>query len=103
MHVLDLADAHLRALNALDAAPPCALAFNLGNGAGFSVLEVIQAARRVSGRSIAFEIAQRRAGDPPTLVAAGDRARAQLGWTPRYERLDAIVASAYRWHSSPRY
>ncbi|SDW35117.1 UDP-glucose 4-epimerase GalE [Lysobacter enzymogenes] len=104
VHVLDLADAHLRALTAMDAAPSaCARTFNLGNGSGFSVLEVIESARRISNRPIAFEFAPRRAGDPAVLVAASQRALDQLGWRPRFERLDDIVASAWRWHCDAAY
>lgn len=103
VHVNDLADAHLRALAALEGATPCAQAFNLGNGAGFSVLKVIEAAQRVTGRAVPFSFAPRRPGDPPSLVAASDRAHAHLGWRPRFDRLDDIVASAWRWHLDPRY
>lgn len=102
VHVMDLADAHLRALDLMDAGPG-AHAFNLGNGSGFSVLEVIHAARRITGRDIAFEHAPRREGDPAVLVAASAKARDVLGWSPRHAELDGIVESAWRWHLDPAF
>lgn len=102
IHVLDLADAHIRAVRWLDTAPG-AHRFNLGNGRGFSVLQVIRAAEAVAGRRIPYQLASRRAGDPPVLVAASEAARAQLGWTPRYTRLDDIIDSAWQWHSAPAF
>ena len=97
VHVDDLAEAHLRALDYL-AANPGAHTFNLGNGQGFSVREVIAAAQAVSGRTIPFSIEPRRAGDPAVLVAASDKARAELGWAPAYDRLEPILETALRWH-----
>lgn len=102
VHVLDLADAHLRALDLMDETPG-AHAFNLGNGQGFSVLQVLQAARAVSGRAIPYEQAGRRAGDPAVLVAASDKARRVLGWQPRHAGLEDIIDSAWRWHQAPAY
>lgn len=102
VHVLDLADAHLRALDWMDREPG-AHRFNLGNGNGFSVLEVIEAARRVTGREIPYEIAPRRAGDPPVLVASSAQAREKLGWTPRYDRIEPIIETAWAWHRAPAY
>jgi UDP-glucose 4-epimerase len=102
VHVLDLADAHLRALDWMDREPG-AHRFNLGNGNGFSVLEVIEAARRVSGRDIPYEIAPRRAGDPAVLVASSRQAREKLGWTPRFDRVEPIIETAWAWHAAPRY
>lgn len=102
VHVLDLADAHLRALEWM-ATTPGAHCFNLGNGNGFSVLDVIEAARRVSGREIPFEAAPRRPGDPPVLVASSQKARAQLGWNPRFDRIESIIESAWAWHQDPAY
>jgi len=94
---VDLAQAHLLALAYLDAHPG-AHAFNLGNGQGFSVREVIAAAERVSGRPVPHSIEPRRAGDPSILVASSDKARAVLGWQPEYTTLDPILATALRWH-----
>lgn len=97
IHVADLADAHLRALDHLRGGGP-SLQLNLGNGAGYSVAEVIESARRVTGHPIPAKQAARRAGDPSTLVASSEAARRELGWTPRISQLDAIVESAWQWH-----
>jgi UDP-glucose 4-epimerase len=102
VHVNDLAQAHLLALDHL-ATNVGAHVFNLGNGTGFSVLEVINAARRVSGRPVACEHAPRRAGDPSTLVACSEAARRELGWRPVYSDIAAIVETAWRWHAAARY
>ena len=96
VHVLDLAEAHVRALEAL--APGEARSYNLGNGAGFSVREVIDVCRVVTGCDIPAEIAARRPGDPPSLVADTRRIHADLGWTPQHADLDEIVRSAWAWH-----
>jgi UDP-glucose 4-epimerase len=100
IHVSDLADAHLLALHALEAAPESAsrLIFNLGNGKGFSVLEVIESARRVTGHPIPAELCPRRPGDPAVLVASSEKAIRELGWKPRYTQLDEIVRTAWLWH-----
>jgi UDP-glucose-4-epimerase GalE len=98
IHVEDLASAHRLAIERL--APGRAEAYNVGSGKGHSVREVIEAARRVTGRRLAAEAGPRRPGDPPVLVADGDRIRQALGWRPRYVDLDRIVASAWRWHES---
>lgn len=102
VHVLDLADAHVRAIEFMHNYPG-AHAFNLGNGSGFSVLQVIEAARRATGLDIPFEFAPPRPGDPARLVAASDKARAQLGWRPGFAGLGDIVASAWEWHRAPAY
>jgi len=99
IHVSDLADAHLLALDWLENNGTAA-AFNLGNGQGFSVREVIDCARRVTGRPIEARDGPRRAGDPPALVGDAGRAREQLGWRPRLDDLDTIVESAWRWHQA---
>jgi len=96
VHVADLADAHLKALAAVDDHDH--MVCNLGNGAGFSVREVIDAARRVTGVDFPVRIEERRPGDPSVLVASSDRARRELGWTPNVTSLDEIVASAWTWH-----
>jgi UDP-glucose 4-epimerase len=101
IHVADLADAHMRAIEATAEGDPRAsqgaLAFNLGNGDGFSNLEVIHAAERVIGRPIDYEVGPRRAGDPPVLVASAERADAVLGWRPQRPSLDEMVGSAWAW------
>jgi UDP-arabinose 4-epimerase len=101
VHVADLADAHLRALERLGRGTP-SRAVNLGTGRGHSVLEVIDTVKRVSGKPVPFAMAGRRAGDPPELVAAPGRARDVLGWTCQYADLDVIVQHAWRWHESRR-
>ena len=96
IHVDDLAEAHIRALERLE--PGRGLCLNLGTGRGFSVREVVEACRRVTGREIPVKVGARRPGDPPELVAEADRAKAILDWEPRYVDLDAIVATAWAWH-----
>ena len=96
IHVSDLADAHLLALNALEAHDR--LILNLGNGHGFSVLQVIESARRVTGHPIPVQIEPRRPGDPAVLVAGSQKAIQELGWNPRYTLLDDIVRTAWLWH-----
>jgi UDP-glucose 4-epimerase len=102
VHVNDLAAAHLQALGFMDVHDG-AHVFNLGNGQGFTVLQVIQAARQVTGVPIACERAPRRAGDPAVLVASSARARELLGWQPAYGKIEAIIETAWRWHRAPRY
>lgn len=102
IHVNDLASAHLCALQFMREQTG-AHAFNLGNGRGFSVLEVIESAQRVTGARIEFERAPRRPGDPAVLVASSTKAREQLGWVPVYTGMDEIIATAWRWHQDPRY
>lgn len=96
IHVADLAAAHLLALEALRDRET--LRYNLGNGNGFSVKEVVETVREVSGREIRAEIAPRRPGDPPTLIADSSRIREELGWQPKYADLRSIVQSAWDWH-----
>ncbi len=98
IHVDDLGAAHLKALDRL--APGQALKLNLGTGHGYSVQQVIDACRRVSGRPIAVKLGPRRPGDPAELVADSSRAQQQLDWRPRYTDIDSIVATAWRWHSA---
>ena len=102
IHVLDLVDAHWRALTHLVRAPG-AHAFNLGSECGFSVLEIIRAAEAIVGSSIPYLTCARRPGDPPVLVADSNRARQILGWEPRYSSLQCILESALAWHRAPRY
>ncbi len=96
IHVVDLAQAHILALEALADHP--VLTYNLGNGQGFSVLEVIETARRVTGHAIPHTVAPRRPGDPATLIASSEALRRDLGWAPRFAGLEAIVGSAWEWH-----
>jgi UDP-glucose 4-epimerase len=100
IHVSDLAEAHLLALAALEgeAAEKSRLVFNLGNGQGFSVREVIESARRVTGHAIPAEVHPRRPGDPAVLVASSEKAIRELNWKPQYDQLDEIVRTAWIWH-----
>lgn len=99
VHVQDLAAAHLLALQRLAAGGPSAT-YNLGNGAGHSVTEVIEAVRRVTGHAIAIRDDSRRAGDPPVLVADATLARSELGWKPQYPDIDSIIAHAWQWEQN---
>ncbi len=98
IHVQDLARAHILALHALDSRGSGV--FNLGNGNGFSVQEVVEVSRRVTGREIQTTLAPRRPGDPATLVASSDKARSELGWDPQHADLEEIVRSAWEWHQT---
>lgn len=98
VHISDLIDAHLLALQALETRDR--LVFNLGNGEGYSVRQVIETARQVTGCSIPASEVERRPGDAPRLVASANRIRNELGWQPRYPELDSIIASAWDWHRS---
>lgn len=97
VHVSDLAQAHALALSYMDRKPGFH-SFNLGNGKGFSVREVIETSEQVTGMPVGFEVAPRRAGDPARLVASSERARKELGWSPRWTDLESIIESAWRWH-----
>jgi UDP-glucose-4-epimerase GalE len=97
VHVSDLADAHIAALRALEAGAPSS-AYNLGNGQGASVREVIDSVQRTMGRPVPHQIGPRRPGDPARLVASSARAQRGLGWTPRLAALDDIVRTAWAWH-----
>jgi UDP-glucose-4-epimerase GalE len=101
IHVTDLAEAHLLALQALES-DKANTAYNLGTGSGYSVRQVIDMAARITGGAIASTVAPRRDGDPPQLVAAADKARQALGWTPRYSDLETILTTAWRWECRPR-
>lgn len=96
IHVEDLAEAHILALATLGKRD--CMILNLGNGCGFSVKEVLEAARRVTGHPIPVKIKPRRPGDPARLVASSVKAKTELGWRPQYPELDSIVASAWEWH-----
>lgn len=97
IHVTDLAMAHIQAVQYLRAGNPSNI-FNLGNGVGFSVKEVIEAARAVTGHPIPAVIEGRRAGDPARLIASSEKAREVLGWNPQHDDLSKIIASAWKWH-----
>ncbi len=97
IHVADLAQAHLRALDALDHR---SVTYNLGNGAGHSVMDVIRTVEQVSGRAVPVRMADRRAGDPAVLVAGSDLLRRETGWAPRFDALPTIVAHALAWREA---
>lgn len=100
IHVADLADAHVRAMRALDdAAPGHTAAYNLSSGRGHSVLEVLAAIERVTGREVPYRVGPRRPGDVPVLVGDAARAAAELGWQTRQSGIDTIVESAWRWRN----
>jgi UDP-glucose 4-epimerase len=95
IHVVDLAQAHILALESLDQG---SRTYNLGNGRGFTVKEVIETCREVTGHPIPAEIGARRPGDPATLIASSDKIRRELGWEPQYPELRTIVEHAWAWH-----
>lgn len=97
IHVIDLAQAHILALRALDQG---SRVYNLGNGQGFTVKEVIEMAREITGHPIPAEVALRRPGDPAVLIASSDTIRNDLGWEPRYPNLHDIIESAWKWHQA---
>lgn len=99
IHVDDLIDAHMLALDYLRAGNP-STAFNLGNGQGFSNREIIDAARRVTGHPIPVSEEGRRPGDPATLIASSRKAMDVLGWKPKYDNIEDIIATAWKWHST---
>lgn len=95
IHIVDLAQAHMLAVDS-----DVSGAFNLGNGSGYSVKQVVEAAREVTGRVIKAEIAPRRQGDPDTLVACSDKAKNVLGWKPQIPEIKKIIESAWKWHQA---
>jgi UDP-glucose-4-epimerase GalE len=97
IHIEDLAQAHLLALEQLLSGSP-GEAYNLGNAKGYSVNQVIDVARRVTGREIPAQIVKRRPGDPAVLVSSSDKAMSEMGWKPRFPELEAIIETAWRWH-----
>jgi len=99
IHVSDLIDAHILALDYLKSGGESG-AFNLGLGRGFSNMEIVRAARAVTGREIPIAVAERRPGDPAVLIASGDKAKKTLGWKPAHTELEDIIASAWRWHEA---
>jgi UDP-glucose 4-epimerase len=98
IHVLDLASAHISAMEAL--ADGRSRIYNLGSGTGYSVLDVIETARKVTGHAIPVEHAERRAGDLGILVADSQRIKQELGWQPQYDNLQRIIETAWKWHAS---
>ena len=97
VHVADLAQAHVLALNALDTGAQTSV-INLGSDKGYSVMEVIREAERITGRPVPYVIGPRRQGDPATLVASSEKARTMLGWAPRLSSLEDIIGTAWKWH-----
>ena len=99
IHVIDLADAHILALHYLRDGGESNI-FNLGNGQGFSVKEMIVAAEKVTGQKIKTEIGARRAGDPAQLIASSDKAKSVLHWNPKFTNVEDVIATAWKWHKS---
>ncbi|NUR56081.1 MAG: UDP-glucose 4-epimerase GalE, partial [Acidobacteria bacterium] len=99
IHVMDLATAHIAALDALRAGGPSA-SYNLGNGRPTSVREVVTAVERVTGRAIPLTVGPRRPGDPAVLYASSDKIKRELGWRPQFEDIEVIVETAYRWREA---
>lgn len=99
IHVTDLADAHILAVHKLRDGSDSNI-YNLGSGNGFTVKEMIEAARKVTGHPIPAKICERRAGDPAKLVAASQKARTELGWEPKLENVEAMISSAWKWHQN---
>ena len=99
IHVMDLVEAHIMALNKLRAGGSSTV-YNLGNGEGFSVNEMIEAARRVTGHPIPAVVAERRAGDPSKLIASSEKAQKELGWKSKHAGVEEIISSAWKWHKS---
>jgi UDP-glucose 4-epimerase len=97
IHIMDIAEAHILALEALNAGDGSDI-FNLGNGRGFSVKQIIQAASQITGRTIPVVEAEPRPGDPPVLIASSEKIGRKLGWFPKYEKLEEIIDTAWRWH-----
>ena len=98
IHVTDLARAHILSYEGMADGKVANETYNLGNGAGYSVNEIIDSCQQISGKQASIEYAPRRAGDPATLIASSDKIKAALGWTPAYD-LEAIITSAWAWHS----
>lgn len=98
IHVVDLVKAHIAALPSLE--KNISGIYNLGNGTGFSVLEMLNAAKKVTGIEIKFEVIERRAGDPASVVASSDKAREILGWQPQYVDVSKIIETAWNWYKS---
>ncbi len=102
IHINDLCEAHLKALDYMEVTPG-AHGFNLGNGSGFSVLEIIKAAEQATGSDISFDVEGRRVGDPPVLVADSRLAQVELSWQPKFTDLDGIIETAWHWHKNQKF
>jgi UDP-glucose 4-epimerase len=98
IHVSDIATAHVLGLKQLENGAESDI-FNIGNGQGYSVLQLIEAVEKVSGKKVQYDLEQRRAGDPPMLVASAGKIRRVLGWEPRYPKIEDIVSTAWSWHA----
>jgi UDP-glucose 4-epimerase len=103
IHVMDLCAAHLRALEFMQRGARGFNAFNLGNGNGYSVKQVVACVEKVIGATLPVERGPRRAGDPAVLVASSVRAQRELQWTPQMPQLEAMIETAWRWHRAPRF
>lgn len=99
IHVMDLVDAHILAIEKLKNNGKSSI-YNLGNGNGFTVKEVIETSRKVTGHPIPAEVAPRRAGDPAKLVASSEKAMKELGWKPEHDTMEKIIESAWKWHKN---
>ena len=99
IHVTDLADAHILAVHKLREGSESNI-YNLGSGNGFTVKEMIEAARKVTEHEIPAKVCERRAGDPAKLVASSEKARRELGWNPKYENVEDMISSAWNWHKN---
>lgn len=99
IHVTDLVDAHILAVHKLREGSSSNI-YNLGSGNGFTVKEMIKAAREVTGHPIPAKVCERRAGDPAKLVADSKKARTELGWDPKFENVEAMISSAWKWHQN---
>ncbi len=99
IHVIDLADAHILAVEKLRGGCDSNI-YNLGSGNGFTVKEMVEAARKVTGHEIPAKICERRAGDPAKLVASSNKARKELGWEPKLENIEEMISSAWKWHKN---
>src|SRR5208283_922624 len=95
IHVIDIADSHIRALEEIERVP--GEAFNVGNSRGFSNLEVVKTAERITGRKIAHKLSPRRSGDPAVLVASNEKLKKALGWEAKHSSLEEILQSAWEW------
>ncbi|MCK9641678.1 MAG: UDP-glucose 4-epimerase GalE [Prolixibacteraceae bacterium] len=99
VHVSDLATAHILALKHLGDNNSSTV-YNLGSGNGYSVKEVVDAVQKITGKAVKYEVGNRRAGDPPMLIASSNKIKKELGWVPKYDNLEKIISSAWEWHKN---